>query len=361
MTTRKSPIYMIAVSTAMMILIFDAKTAFSGVSEGIMLCLTTVIPSVFPFFVISILLTGLSSTCPQKFLRPVGKILSLPENCESLLLIGFLGGYPVGAQSIRQVYSAGNLSRSDAQRMLAFCSNAGPSFIFGIGSVILPDSKLCWWIWLVHILSALIVGWLTPSKVSASNAKIHIPTISLTEAVNKSVRVMGTVCSWIILFRVILAFFQKWFLWILPQTLAVFFSGLLELSNGCAQLLQVPSVASRFCFFSIFLSCGGLCVALQTHAVLSGSGLSTLPYLFGKAAQGAISGLLCILLIPIILPGTANTILSTVLALPSVLICLLYYFCYSRAKKDIAFPQMLVYNNSRYSGGSTYEAVSKEN
>lgn len=361
MTTQKSPIYMIAASTAMLILIFDAKTAFSGASEGITLCITTVIPSLFPFFAISILLTGISSAFPLKFLRPVGKILSLPENIEPLLLIGFLGGYPVGAQSIRQVYSTGNLSRSDAERMLAFCSNAGPAFIFGVGSVILPDRRLCWWLWLLHILSALIVGWLTPAKSSPSNAQINIPTITLTEAVHKSIRVMGTVCSWIILFRVVLAFFQKWFLWILPQALAVFLSGLLELTNGCSQLLQVQSVASRFFLFSVLLGCGGLCVALQTHAVLSGSGLSLLPYLLGKVVQGAVSGLLCTFLMPIILPDEANSILYTALAVPSLIACLLYCIYYGRGKKDIAFPHKLMYNKSKYPGGSTYETVPKEN
>lgn len=342
MTTQKSPIYMIAACIAMLVLIFDAKTAFSGASEGIALCLTTVIPSLFPFFVISSLLTGLSSSFSLKFLRPVGKILSLPENCEPLLLIGFLGGYPVGAQSIRQVYCAGNLSRRDAERMLSFCSNAGPSFIFGIGAVIFPDRRLCWWIWLVHILSALIVGWLTPTYSAPSNVRIGISTISLTEAAHKSVRVMGTVCSWIILFRVVLTFFQKWFLWILPQTTAVFFSGLLELTNGCSQLLQVQSVASRFLLFSILLGCGGLCVALQTHAVLSGSGLSLHPYLRGKAAQGAVSGLLCTLLLPFILPGETNYVLSTALAIPSLLICLLYCFYCGRIKNRYSISKKAV-------------------
>lgn len=361
MKTQKSPIYLITASIAMLILIFDAKTAFSGASEGITLCYTTVIPSLFPFFVISILLTAYSSSSPLKFLRPVGKILSLPENVEPLLLIGFLGGYPVGAQCIRQVYGAGNLSRNDAERMLAFCNNAGPAFIFGVGSVILPDRRLCWWLWLVHILSAVIVGWLTPPKASPSNATINIPTISLTEAVHKSVRIMGTVCSWIIFFRVILAFFQKWFLWILPQSLTIFLSGLLELTNGCSQLLQVQSVTSRFYLFAILLGCGGLCVALQTQAVLSGSGLSLRPYLLGKIVQGAVSGLLCTFLMPIVLPDETNVIQYTALAVPSMVTCLLYCIYYGRAKKDIAFRQKLMYNKQKYPGGNTYETFSKEN
>ena len=42
----------------MLALILDGRTAIDGARQGIELCLRTVIPSLFPFFVLSILLTS---------------------------------------------------------------------------------------------------------------------------------------------------------------------------------------------------------------------------------------------------------------------------------------------------------------
>ena len=112
----------------MMALILDASSALYGASEGIDLCVRTVIPSMFPFLVLSIFLTGQMFSLRLRWLRPLGRLLHLPENAEVIFLVGLLGGYPMGAQCIRQAYDTGGLSRPDAQRMLCFCSNAGPAF-----------------------------------------------------------------------------------------------------------------------------------------------------------------------------------------------------------------------------------------
>ena len=113
-------------------LIVDSQSALMGAREGLELCIKTVIPSLMPFFFLSVLLTNRLSGKKISMLRPLGRILRLPEGAESIFLIGILGGYPVGAQAISQAAQAGSLDRSNAKRMLGFCSNAGPSFNFGI-------------------------------------------------------------------------------------------------------------------------------------------------------------------------------------------------------------------------------------
>ena len=45
-------------ASGILLLILDGKTAISGASEGLQLCIRSVIPSLFPFFVLSNLLTG---------------------------------------------------------------------------------------------------------------------------------------------------------------------------------------------------------------------------------------------------------------------------------------------------------------
>ena len=57
------------------ILILDSRTALIGAQEGIVLCLQTVIPSLFPFFMLSNLLTGSLMGADFRILRPIGRIV----------------------------------------------------------------------------------------------------------------------------------------------------------------------------------------------------------------------------------------------------------------------------------------------
>lgn len=98
---------------------------------------------------------------------------------------------------------------------------------------------------------------------------------------------MATVCGWVVLFRVLLAFLKRWIFWILPAAVQVAVTGILELSNGCCELLAVTDVSARFCICSGILAFGGLCVTMQTVSVTAG--LSLKPYFWGKLLQTLFS------------------------------------------------------------------------
>lgn len=292
MKTKKFYITAILSSLGMAALILDTKTALMGAKEGIGLCIQTVIPSLFPFFVVSILLTASVTGYKIPFLAPLCKLLRIPAGAESLLAVGFLGGYPVGAQCIAQAQRSGALSAASAKRMLAFCSNAGPAFLFGIGARLFPQIWMCWLLWGIHMISAFLVGILTPGQRNESVTLKGAKPITFPMALRRSLPVMAMVCGWVILFRLLMAFMQRWFLWLLPDTAQVTVYGLLELANGCISLGNVDQIGLRFTLFAIFLGFGGLCVTMQTYSVTEG--IDTSLYLSGKLTQAAISLLLCI-------------------------------------------------------------------
>ena len=270
----------IGACVAMLILILDGRTALIGAQTGIELCLRTVIPSLFPFFLLSILLTSSLSGISLPFLRPLGKLCGIPQGGESILISGFLGGYPAGAQSISAAYRAGQLSKDDAQRMLAFCNNAGPAFLFGMAASVFSNPVIPWLLWGLHLFSAILVSLLIPknqeSSVQISSQNRH----SISSALRSSIHVMASVCGWVVFFRIVIAFLNRWVLWILPVDIQVVVIGFLELSNGCCELPSVSDPSLRFAVCSSLLACGGLCVAMQTQSVLSG--LSMKSYFFGK-------------------------------------------------------------------------------
>lgn len=273
----------IGAALGMLLLILDGKTALAGAQEGIDLCIRTVIPSLFPFFVLSSVLLGSLSA---NWLRPLGKLCGMPEGTEALLLVGFLGGYPTGAQCIAQAYQAGQLSKNQAERMLAFCNNAGPSFLFGMIAPMFDHAYIAWLLWGIHIVSALAVAVTLPKEASPA-ARITLQQVSLPQALSKGVYTMTLVCGWVILFRIVITFLNRWFLWLLPVSAQVIVSGLLELSNGCIALGRIETIGLRFIICAALLSFGGLCVTMQTVSVTKG--LSLRLYMPGKLMQSVIS------------------------------------------------------------------------
>ena len=196
----------------MAIMVIDAKTAVLGAKIGVDLCVQTVIPAIFPFVFVSMITNSYLPAVFSQLFKPLGRLCSIPKGCESILVVGLLGGYPVGAQSISTAYRNNGLCKADASRLLAFCSNAGPAFIFGMVSSLFSSMVISWTIWFIHILGAIIVGMLIPSKGTESPVIQTSKTIQPTEALEKAIYATAKICGWVILFRMILSFANHWFL-----------------------------------------------------------------------------------------------------------------------------------------------------
>lgn len=297
----------------MLILILDGQTALNGAQTGVDLCIKTVIPSLFPFFLLSILLTGAFSGSSYPLLKPLETVFHIPSGAGTILIPGFLGGYPAGAQCAASAYASGQLKKEDAERMLSFCSNAGPAFLFGMVSSMFDNPSSAFLLWGIHIVSALLVATLLPSSSSAGSVNIskrNQPTIS--DSMNAAIKVMAVVCGWVILFRVVIAFLDRWFLWMLPVTLQVIVTGLLELSNGCCELYRISDPNIRFVVCSCLLACGGLCVTMQTRS--AAAALSIKPYLKGKLLQTLFSLLISVsVTLRVWIPVVATLLLLTML------------------------------------------------
>ena len=322
------------------VLILDTKTALRGASEGIEMCVRTVIPSLFPFIFLSGILTHSLATTRIPLLRPIGRLLHIPNGCEPLLVISFLGGYPVGAQCVATAVRDHSISQETGKRMLAFCNNAGPAFLFGIGSHLFAEKWVCWVIWAIHILSALLVGLLFNRSEKSSKSEIITVSPSAMTAMERSVRTIAIICGWVILFRMILQFMTNWFLWRFPLWAQCLLSGIMELANGCYSLAEIAYFPLRFLLFSTMLGFGGCCVALQTLNVTQGMDASY--YLPGKLLQALFS---CILSAAIVYPQLRWYLLL----LP---IAIIFARCHrKKSEKCIAFSQDSIYNGRKSIGG----------
>ena len=125
-------------------LIMLPEVSVSAARDGMQLCLNVIIPSLFPFFVLSTLAVDMGMITSLG--RLAGKIMvplfRVNGSCAGAFLLGILGGYPVGARTAISLYESGSCTKPEAERLLSFCNNSGPAFILGVvGAGIFYSSK----------------------------------------------------------------------------------------------------------------------------------------------------------------------------------------------------------------------------
>ena len=109
----REALYFLALLTAAAALLLHPERASAAVVQGLRLCGSVILPSLFPFFVLSALLTsGSASALFASLLSPLMRpLFSLSGAGASALALGLCGGYPVGARTAAALVENGSLPR----------------------------------------------------------------------------------------------------------------------------------------------------------------------------------------------------------------------------------------------------------
>ena len=118
------------------------EAATRGFAGGTALCLQSVLPALFPFFVVCELLTA--APPPAALLRPMQRVLGLASaETARALLLSWVGGYAVCARLAGQLYGAGRITRRDAALLQVLGCCSGPGFVIGcVGGALLGNVRL---------------------------------------------------------------------------------------------------------------------------------------------------------------------------------------------------------------------------
>ena len=315
------------------ILIIDSPFAINSAKDALTMCLNIIIPSLFPLCVLTSLLTDQLLTNQYRSLNIIRKLCNTNSNSANIFFAGLLGGYPLGARLTANAYRDGTISKKQALQMLAFSSNAGPAFIFGLCTSLFTNHLAALCLWSIHICTAILTARMIPSHGSTPPTAPH-KIKSIQETVQSAVKTMGNICGWIILFRIIAAFMDRWLLFMLPPFISSIVQCALELSTGIINLGSIKNELARFIICSGALSFGGICVILQTKSVIND--LSIEPYIRGKLIQTPISCILAFL--------TGGVLLHSNITMLSPLIPPLIIFFAVILQKTMAFFRKIIYN-----------------
>ena len=195
---------------AMAALIFSAKEAAAACLNALELCGRMIIPALFPFFVLSILLNrlGLPGMLGKLFAPFASRLYGISGAGASALLIGLTGGYPLGAAYIADMERQGSITASEGERLLGFCNNSGPAFIIGaVGSGVFGSVKIGLLLYAVHIFSALAAGLFFRNRSFCGETQpVLLESIDtgsvLAEAVKQAVASILNVCGFVLCFSV---------------------------------------------------------------------------------------------------------------------------------------------------------------
>ena len=296
--------------------------SMSAMKDGLSLCGNVILPSLFPFFVLSSLVVelGMSRYLGRLFQPVMAPLFRVNGSCAAALALGFVGGYPVGARTAISLYQHGQCSKTEAERLLAFCNNCGPAFILGVvGTGIFGSGRAGLLLYLGHIAASLLVGLLfrfyKPRQGPGRGRAVQFQTArfpaAFTRSVTGALQSTLNICAFILLFTVVLrvlavsgcltgaaaclsALFAP--LGLSQMWAERLLAGLLEMSTGVSSLTG-GALTGRISMAAFMLGWAGISVHCQVLAFLGDSGLSLRTYLVGKALHGGLSALLISLLL----------------------------------------------------------------
>lgn len=304
--------------SAFFALLYAPAAALAGAKDGLSVCAAIIVPSLFPFLVLSSMATQLGlPRILARYAAPVmQRVFGLSGMAAAPLLLGFLGGYPVGAAAIAELVKRDELSLNEGERLLPVCNNTGPAFIVGVaGTAIFGSGKIGLGLYLCHIIAALLLAVLFRGKGSetscaAMDAPIAVPGFAavLTGAVKGSVLSCLNICGFVVFFSVLrslldaLGVFQSLTLFLAQSTNSdigfyrSLLCGIMELGSGISSMRALAATPRNLALCSFILGFGSLSVHCQTLAAISGTKLKCARHFVGRIGHGIISAILTFLL-----------------------------------------------------------------
>lgn len=308
-----------------MLLILMSPLKYSkGTTEGIKLFFTAVFPGLFPFMILTKLLTEMGFIV--KICTKMDKISYKLFGTSGISLYAFfmsiVSGYPIGAKIISDLYKKNLISEKEAKKMSVFCTTSGPIFVIGsVGTVMFGDIKIGIILYASHILSSLFLGILfnlfdkNKCKLPEKNCNIivekpkNIVNICVIETIN-SLFIVGAYITIFYLIGELLdsLYFFKAINSLLNPILAKFglpstynmgiLYGILEVTRGAKTLSSTISPVSIILTSGI-ISFSGLSIVFQSMAFLSEAKIKTHKFIFTKFVHFIFSMILCALLISV--------------------------------------------------------------
>lgn len=334
------------------LLLYRPQAVTTGISRGLSVCTGVIIPTLYPFMLLSGLLAD-SPLCrrPTRWLSTATwRLFGLPGCCGTAILLSLVGGYPAGALTIGHLQRQGQIDDDQTRKMLTYCVCGGPGFIIStVGAGLLNSGRAGMLLFIAQGIASLVIGFWQGRRLSAKSIQTP-PSYSrprpLATIISDTCSALLTMCGFVVLAAVVLSLFEACgvptilgkFTGLPARYWSTVLAVITEVSSGCIAL--AGGFAHPF-LLSLALSWAGLSVQGQIAASIP-KGTVWCPHFWGwRLFHGITSGILATLLFTLI-PTDVATMENGVTAVPhgvsfsaSVMLLLLSFLamlCFSPKK-----------------------------
>jgi len=279
--------------------IFLSDELAKFVSEGLLLSVRVILPSVFPFLIITDATIRFVKFERIAFFRGAfEKLFNINGGALAVFLAGILCGFPIGARLAITLYDSGKISKDECERLMTFSNNASPGYVIcAVGMGMRGSVSEGVILYLSMVLSSVAVGIVSGINHTKSDnlSDILWQNYSFAESVKDAVSVSLNICGFVTVFAIISGLFKKL---IKSPVLFAIIIPFLEIGNAGVYLsdLHILEERATLILTSFAISFSGLCVAAQTVSLIKeNSGISFGRYVPFKLFGGCISAVLTLL------------------------------------------------------------------
>ena len=318
----------------------NAPLAADCMRRALTLCARTVIPSLFPFLVLSGMLaeSGCGELLGKLAEKPCRLLFGLGGNSACALLMGLICGFPVGTKVAVSLYRRGLLDESALSRLICLCNVPSPAFLIGaVGTSLMGNRSVGLWLYAACLLSVLVTALFgrrsfPQTPIAAETTPAH-ERCSLTTVLTRSVASASTsmlyICAYVAFFSVLSGILGQIFAAFthtdtVGGTIGALIAGFLELSGGVSLAASLPNRTCALLLIAFFCGWSGMSVHMQILSLCDGIHIRIRQYFLSKLLQG---GLVAAFLAPVLhfmphlLPASTSscpTAPTALLALPSL-------------------------------------------
>lgn len=277
-----------------------ADVAARCMREGLSLCARAVVPSLFPFMVLSELLVtgGAGEWLSIPLERHLGKRLGLSRAGCCAVLLGLLCGFPTGARCAILAYQKQAIDRSECERVLACSSIPSSAFLIStVGTTLWKNAKFGILLYIVAILSAILSGFFiyamqkrkdraNVQRPPSHPAKVHFEIGMFPTAIKNATVSTLLICAYVVFFctltgtvELVINRFAE------SKMIHAILSAALELSGGVDAAAKLQNRKIGAILTGAAVGWSGLSVHCQMLSLCDGQNVSTKPYLWAKLVQ----------------------------------------------------------------------------
>ncbi len=288
---------------SMLLMLRNSAVAIEYMKSGMELCVKNVIPSLFPFMVISELLVSFDvGERIGKLLKGPMSLFSVSGAGSSAVILGALCGFPVGARTAVGLYDRGRITKKECEHLLTFSNNPSSAFIISsVGVSLYSDHNLGIALLCLTLASSLIIGYTMKyyvySKDERSSRRDEVSEIpssragvrAFTGAVTSSAAAMLNVCAYVIFFASLIGALGNMLSSIgASKEICAFLYAVFEMSSGVSEASALENYAAGLVMTAFALGWSGISVHCQIASMCDGRSLDLKPYFIAKALQGTL-------------------------------------------------------------------------